>query len=41
MLPKTSAPTSHFAAVMAAVRRQLPGLVGLSCLVNLLLLVTV
>lgn len=31
---------TQFAAVMAAVRRQRPGLVGLSCLVNLLLLVT-
>jgi ABC-type protease/lipase transport system fused ATPase/permease subunit len=40
MPPNPSTPTSHFAAVMAAVRRQMPGLVGLSCLINLLLLVT-
>ena len=40
MQPNPSRPTSHFAAVMAAVRRQLPGLVGLSSLVNLLMLVT-
>jgi PrtD family type I secretion system ABC transporter len=33
-------PTAPFAEVMAAVRRQRPGLVGISCLVNLLLLVT-
>lgn len=31
---------TQFSEVMAAVRRQRPGLVGLSCLVNLLLLVT-
>ena len=33
-------PGTQFADVMAAVRRQLPGLVGLSCLVNLLQLVS-